>query len=338
MLHITNGDSVGGTLRQTDLPGEILTWKDILHEGPTPAGLSLEQMSKIRAQFIADNALGAYDDVLATFMHRDTLLARFAAHKEVVLWFEHDLYDQLQLIQVLDWFSRQDLGTTVISLICINSFPGIANFVGLGQLDPGQLRSLYGTRRPLTEREFKLGSEAWKAYCSPDPKDLEEFLQQDTSALPFLKAALLRHLEQFPELQSGLSRTQRQILEVVASGVHKPFEIFRAAQDKEESPFMGDTSFWLHLFSLCAGKKPLLKRADGGMFALPADDPHDAAFRGQQLVLTSEGQKALAGQTDWIKINRGIDRWLGGVHLQGKNAIWRWDTRRATLVQVQSAA
>ncbi len=338
MLYITNGDSAGGTLRQTDLPGEILTWKDILHEGPTPAGLSLEQMSKIRAQFIADSAFGTYDDVLASFTHRDTLLAQFAAHREVVLWFEHDLYDQLQLIQLLDWFSHQHLGATTISLICINAFPGIANFVGLGQLNPDQLRSLYETRRPLTEIEFRLGSPAWHAYCSPDPTELEAFLRQDTSALPFLKAALLRHLEQFPALQSGLSRTERQILEVVASGVYKPFEIFRAAQEKEESPFMGDTPFWFHLFSLCTGKKSLLKRADGGRFSLPTGDHRDSAFRDQRLVLTGEGKKALAGQTDWIKINRGIDRWLGGVHLQGKNAIWRWDTQRATLVQVQGAA
>ena len=338
MLHITNGDSVGGTLRQTDLPGDILTWKDILHEGPTPAGLSLEQMSKIRAQFIAGSAFSTYDDVLDSFMQRDTLLARFAAHKEVILWFEHDLYDQLQLIQLLDWFSRQDLGATIVSLICINSFPGIANFVGLGQLNPSQLRSLYETRRPLTEIEFTLGSEAWKAYCSPDPKELEVFLRRDTTALPFLKAALLRHLEQFPALRGGLSRTERQILEVVASGVHEPLEIFRAAQEKEESPFMGDTPFWFHLFSLCAGKKPLLKRADGGSFSLPTGDHHDSAFRDQQLVLTDEGRKALAGQTDWIKINRGIDRWLGGVHLQGKNATWRWDAQRATLVHVQGAA
>jgi Domain of unknown function (DUF1835) len=334
MLHITNGDSVGGTLRQTDLPGDILTWKDILHEGPTPAGLSLEQMSKIRAQFIADSALQTYDDVLADFMHRDTLLAQFAARKEVILWFEHDLYDQLQLIQLLDWFSHQDLGATTVSLICTNSFPGIANFTGLGQLNAVQLRSLYETRRPLTEREFRLGSEAWKAYCSPDPKELEAFLSKDTTALPFLKAALLRHLEQFPALQGGLSRTERQIMEVVASGVHKPLEIFRATQEKEESPFMGDTPFWFHLLSLCAGKRPLLKCADGNMFSLPIGGHRDSAFRDQQLVLTGEGKKAVTGQTDWIKINRNIDRWLGGVHLQGKNATWRWDVQRETLVQV----
>ena len=81
MLHITNGDSVGGTLRQTDLPGDFLIWRDILHEGPTPADLSLEQMSRIRAQFLADCALGAYKEILADFLQRDRTLAQFAAHK-----------------------------------------------------------------------------------------------------------------------------------------------------------------------------------------------------------------------------------------------------------------
>ncbi len=333
MLHITNGDSVGGTLRETGLPGDILTWRDILHEGPTPAGLSLEQMSQLRAQFLADRALGDYQELQADFMHRDTKLAQFAAHKEVVLWFEHDLYDQLQLIQLLDWFSRHVHQANTISLICINAFPGITNFIGLGQLDASQLRSLYETRHPLIQEELTLGSEAWNAYCSPDPKALEAFLQKDTSALPFLKAALQRHLEQFPSLQGGLSRTERQILEVVSSGSHKPLEIFLATQEKEESPFLGDTPFWFYLSSLCTSEKPLLKRADDGTFSLPTPDHPDPTFREQVLILTDEGRNALDGQSDFIKINRGIDRWLGGVHLQGQDAAWRWDTQQARLVQ-----
>src|SRR5215472_5232339 len=338
MLHITNGDSVGGTLRQTGLAEDIVIWKDILHEGPTPAGLSLEQMSQIRAQFLADCHLGTYEDVLTDFMRRDTMLAEWIAHKEVILWFEHDLYDQLQLIQLLDWFAHQDRGAITISLICINSFPGIANFFGLGQLNASQLRSMYETRRPLTERELALGSEAWQAYCAPDPKALEAFLQKDSSTLPFLKAALMRHLEQFPALQDGLSRTERQILEVVASGAHTPLEIFRATQVKEESPFLGDTSFWFYLSSLCTGKKPLLVRADGGTFSFSADIHLDTAFREQTFVLTEEGRCALNGQSDWIKSNNGIDRWLGGVHLQGQDAAWRWDTKRAILVQAPGTA
>ena len=37
-LHVTNGDSTAGTLRQTSLGGEVVAWRDALHEGPVPAG------------------------------------------------------------------------------------------------------------------------------------------------------------------------------------------------------------------------------------------------------------------------------------------------------------
>ncbi|HYO49233.1 MAG TPA: DUF1835 domain-containing protein, partial [Chloroflexia bacterium] len=135
MLHITNGESVGERIKQAGVPGDVLAWNDVLHEGPIPAGLTLDKMSDVRARFIADAGWGSYDKVRADFARRDDALARFGEHEEVVLWFEHDLYDQLQLIQILDWFSRRDLGKTTISLICIGSHPELPNFRGLGELN-----------------------------------------------------------------------------------------------------------------------------------------------------------------------------------------------------------
>ena len=37
LLHVTNGESAGNTLRQTALGGAVLPWQDVLHEGPVPA-------------------------------------------------------------------------------------------------------------------------------------------------------------------------------------------------------------------------------------------------------------------------------------------------------------
>jgi hypothetical protein len=39
--------------------------------------------------------------------------------------------------------------------------------------------------------------------------------------------------------------------------------------------------------------------------------------------LTSAGRQALDGSADHVALN-GIDRWIGGVHLQGRAARWRW--------------
>jgi hypothetical protein len=328
MLHITNGDSAADTLRQTGLEGEVIPWRDVLHEGPVPAGLALDQLSQLRARFIADCGWGRYEDILANFVQRDSALTQFEAHQEVVLWFEHDLYDQLQLIQLLDWFARQDLSATTLKMICINTFPGVENFHGLGELNPAQLGSLWRTRRAVTAAQLALGSAAWRAFCAPDPTAIEALLGQDTSALPFLRDALLRHLEQFPALGNGLSRTERQILEAVASGAQQPVAIFMAQQAREEHPFMGDDTLWSYIESLSNTHDPLL-HADGGAF-VPPDVPHQGLK--QVLTLTERGRAVLAGQAD--RARSGLDRWLGGVHLASSDVEWRWDAQSRRIVRV----
>jgi hypothetical protein len=40
-------------------------------------------------------------------------------------------------------------------------------------------------------------------------------------------------------------------------------------------------------------------------------------------VLTEKGREILRGAADRVELN-GIDRWLGGTHLNGEGA-WRWD-------------
>src|SRR5688500_7208510 len=142
MLHITNGDAAVEVMVRAGIEGDILPWRDVLHEGPVPGGLALENLSEVRAAFIADSGWGEQDEVVREFRARDAKLAGFREHEEVVLWFEHDLYDQLQLLQLLDWLSRQDPAATRLSMICVGEY--------LGPMEPGRLAALYPKRRPVT--------------------------------------------------------------------------------------------------------------------------------------------------------------------------------------------
>jgi len=49
--------------------------------------------------------------------------------------------------------------------------------------------------------------------------------------------------------------------------------------------------------------------------------------------ITEIGQSVLAGNADHIKLN-GVNRWLGGVHLQGDEAQWRWDAENRRLLKM----
>src|SRR5439155_7939747 len=125
--------------------------------GPVPAGLSDDEMRAVRARFIADCGWDTYENVARDLASWDAALASYPQYDEVVFWFEHDLFDQLLLVRHLDWFARRDVGATKLTLICIDAFPGIEPFHGLGQLSAGQLASLVETRRPVTNTQTALG-------------------------------------------------------------------------------------------------------------------------------------------------------------------------------------
>lgn len=330
MLHITNGDTAAMRLEAAQIPGQIIAWKDILHEGPVPQDRSLAELREIRSCYIASRGWAAYSTVLADFTRRDAALADFRSHDEVVLWFEHDLYDQLQLIQLLDWVSRQVHDRTKLSLICIGAFPGVEPFHGLGQLTPEQMHELYPTRQRVTAAELQLGKRAWHAFCAPEPTAIEDVLESNTAALPFLAGALRRHLEQFPATGSGLSRTERQILRAVASGTQQPLPLFLEDQCQEERVFMGDTVFWSHVSDLCMEPFPLLALSDGEGFRLPSTCRSHQEFAAQTLALTERGRSVLDGASDYLD-RHPIDRWLGGTHLQGRSR-WRWDLAQGRIV------
>lgn len=290
MLHITNGESAAGSLRDSGVPGRVIAWQDVLHEGPVPSGLTLEDMSAVRARFLADSNEASFLEVSASFNDRDRAL-RSARH--VVLWFEHDLYDQLQLLQILATLTSAP-GTTA-ELICIDAFPGVVPFYGLGQLTPMQLASLWPKRQLLTAGHLSLGARAWHAFTSPDRDAVRQLLATDLGALPFLGDALRRLLDEYPAPPTGLGRTERQLLHAIARGISSFAGLFSANASAEAARFMGDTTVKSRLEALIQARTPLT-----------TSEPY---------TLTAAGQRVLAGEVDARQLN-GMDRWIGGVHFK----------------------
>jgi hypothetical protein len=312
LLHITNGDSVLSTFRQVRFPGRYLAWKDALHDGPVPHTGSLAELSDIRARTLADYGWGAYETLRADFAERDRVLEEFRKFEEVVLWFEHDLYDQLQLIQLLDWFAQQEMAKVRLSIVQINSHAGVKDFQGLGQLSGTQLARLFPLRRTAVPEQLAIATDAWAAFRSATPEALVEFLQVNHPEMPFLRDALLRHCEEYPWTTDGLSRTQRQILQAVQSGAKTKQEIYLASR-KQEIAAWGDSSVYLRLNALTVAPEPLLR------------------IVGDRYELTPSGQSLLKGEGDYIGMRGGIDSWFGGVHLLGHEAEWRWNETQQKL-------
>jgi hypothetical protein len=321
MLHITNGSSVGDTLAETGLPGQVALSADVLHEGPCPTRLDPVEFRETRARYLAHAGYARYDDALASLTGADAAMEAALDGDEVVLWFEHDLFDQLQLIRVLARCGRRRPFRATLNLICIGAFPGVPRFDGLGQLSAAQLLGLFPGRAPVTAAQFELGAEAWRRFGAEDPRPFAALLEDDTGALPFLEGAVRRQLQDLPSASNGLSRTEHQALAAVAAGATDLANAFRSTQAMEERVFMGDLSFARAVRSLATAGVPLvhLEPADAGV-----------PLASQAISLTAFGEAVLAAQADHARVN-GVDRWIGGVHVQGHEPLWRWDAKRGVV-------
>jgi hypothetical protein len=111
-LHITNGDCVAEPLRQF-VDGQVTITADALHEGPAPR-VDGDAWHDVRARYLAASDDTAYEDARADLAAPDRTIAEACLRSaslsgerhEIVLWFEHDLFDQLLLIRTLDLLAR----------------------------------------------------------------------------------------------------------------------------------------------------------------------------------------------------------------------------------------
>jgi hypothetical protein len=326
VLHVTNGDSTAHTLQRACLAGDVLPWRDALHAGPVPA-VPRPELLRGRAAFLSECGWGDGQEILSSLEERDRRLERaFADGEPVVLWFEHDLYDQLQLLDILAL--ARDAEATPEAIV-VGTFPGKPSFRGLGELTAEELATLWPARRAVPAKTRATAAAIWADVRQPTPEALAWRVGRDAPELPFVRPALLRLLEELPAPGDGLSTTERTALRAISEGAGTPAAAFEAAQDLERAPFLGDTWFVAAIAELGRGPHRLVGTEGGN--ELPALDPGDEqGFAQLSVRLTEAGERVLRGEADRVDL-LGIDRWVGGTHVT-PGAVWRWDPSAQRLV------
>jgi hypothetical protein len=328
-LHVTNGSGVAAALGRTGLEGAVLSWQDALHAGPVPLG-PRASLLEARAAFLAACGWGRATSIRSGLEARDRqLLQALTAGQQIVLWFEHDLFDQLQLIDVLSLAVAEVMGGD-LQLIVVGSFPGKTRFLGLGELAPAELESLWPSRRAAMPDVLAGAAAAWHEVRATEPTGLAELARRGVPELPFLGAALERLLEELPGLHDGLSGSERHALRAIEAGAVTPLTAFAAAQADEPAPFLGDSWFYRTLSVLGAGPARLVESASGAPLPPPPPLGGAPAFARARIRLTDLGRRVLAGDADRVE-EFGIDRWVGGTHLI-PGAVWRWDAACGALI------
>jgi hypothetical protein len=322
IVHLTNGDGAAVALAHAGLPGAVVVYADPLHDGPLVDAGNTVEWTRRRARFLAEAGHGAEPEVRATLERWQADVERAQGAEEVVLWFEPDLFDQLLLARHLAAVALGTWAPRRLSLVCRDFHPTLGDVTALGYLSPAGARCLFEERSEVPDTAIDLARRTWSALCAPTPEGLVALAGQDTSPMPFLAAALGRWCAEYPSVEDGVSLTEHYTLVTLdpfpLDGVH----VFRAVQRLEPRVFMGDASFFWRLRRLAAAAIPLV--------TAPVSGPLDACAHAP-ISLTEAGRRVARGEVDALRLNP-LDRWIGGVHLTGSHAAWRWSRARHALV------
>ncbi|TBN06594.1 DUF1835 domain-containing protein [Hyunsoonleella flava] len=212
ILHITNGGSLTSYLNELQIEGEIVTWQEMLCEGPTKIMVHSDELIQARRDFLGEfyNIDLDMDKVGFALTQLNNANERYS---EVVLWFEYDLFCHINMLAVINLLLQKKIDLPTY-LVCSGRIPGSKELKGLSELSVSQLMKHYKEKVKLTDNDLELASTLWQIYCGVDHNLLKPYIVQ-SSSFKYLNSCLKAHLKRFPDTITGLNTLETNILKLI---------------------------------------------------------------------------------------------------------------------------
>lgn len=248
----------------------------------------------------------------------------FAECNTVELWIGPEPNAQLLLLWLLDHCSREDAAVSKLVMRQLDVAVGAANPEQFAELKPPIAKPAHDHLEPA--------GRAWRAYRAPTPQAWFDLLKADLSLFPLLGRSVVDLLDQIPSVTTGLGATETRILELIAPGDARPFDVFSGHQKRNERRVFNYWEVGALLDGLARGPVPAVSGTEEGPFALDMhnDAVRHARYKQSRLSLTDFGKRVLEGEEDFLRHNP-IHRWWGGTLLTNER-LWRWDRESRSLV------
>lgn len=210
-LHITNGNALTDYLRELDFKDDILTWQEMLCEGPTIPSIASDEFFDLRIEF-----LKTYYDIEVNRNELKKELSKLddvEDYLEINLWFEYDLFCHINLLGVINLLHQKEINKPLY-LICSGRVEGEKNLKGLAELNSGQLQKHYKNKILLSQEDIALAIALWRTYCGKDHNILKPYIVTKSS-FQYMSNCLKAHLQRFPQQHNGLSVLEENILKII---------------------------------------------------------------------------------------------------------------------------
>ena len=287
MLHVVNGDSTLGLLKQAEMEGDFLVWKDMLMEGPVGETSSGELDWNARAAYLKDRFGINPKTYLADMKNFFSTLNRAANSKtEVTFWFEEDFFCQIHLVYLLANLPAPLLKRGRAFVICPDKLLGIHM--------PSAMDRLFNTRLPLEQDLVTLSRRVWKAYSLSSTAGWQALLTwmqagKGFAVWPMLQRGLRCHLGRRPAPHGGLNPIEAAMLKALISGPMNFQQFFRLTwKEPHVRPLgLGDMQLARYALDFAAQGLPLIKIEGKG--STPKPGQH-IITKDWKIGLTAEGK------------------------------------------------
>lgn len=242
-LHITNGDSFTHRLKKLKLKGEIITWREMLCEGKTETSVGSEAFWKTRFEFLHKNYNISKSWFVEKTLKEYRSLCNHKQQDEIILWFEYDLFCQINMLAVISWLKTHRRHVQ-ISLVCSGYEDDSSRLYGLNELTDEQIHSHFKSRVALSQNDIEYADYVWQLYCSDNPIRLENLSDFELYQFHYLEDALKAHLRRFPAIKNGLNAIENRVLQVAAEGKSSSKKVLMGALLQDQGWYgFGDTQY-----------------------------------------------------------------------------------------------
>ncbi len=227
--HILNGDCLADQMKQTSLTGEFIICRECLVDGPAQTG-SLETIWTDRSAYIQETYHDSVEIYFSRVVTEFSKIQSIPRDAEVCLWFEHDLFCQVNM-----WFVMTLLPTDP-EIKVYRVAPVITDsndtWKGFGISDAAMLEQAYAEKIQLSDADIKLGISLWKALSTNDFDKMKSLSYTDSQTFKFLTEVCQAHVARFPE-GNVLNRPERVVKEMINHVNGEFAEVFSAFSARE---------------------------------------------------------------------------------------------------------
>ncbi len=182
-IHVLPGDSLVGEFRRTGIQGEVIVCRECLVAGDK-SGLTLEEFWDRRANFIALEYAGDPIEYRENVAYELEKLIGLPPGTEVNLWFEYELFCQVNMWFCLDLL--KDSEASIYRIEPVNVLPDEI-WHGFSKLNASELVTCFNGRTRLCAEDITTGSRLWNSFRTNSVGEMIRSGSYRSPAFPFLQ-------------------------------------------------------------------------------------------------------------------------------------------------------